>query len=140
MKTLLCALLIASFILGLGQSVRLSRLENLTHAIARTEGFGVKNSISTRCHNPGNLRSSKQGHHYAGQVGLNRSGYVIFADDAAGWQALRNQALLLKDFTFIQAAKAYTRGAGWQSWSNNVSNFLRVKPSTKIRDYLDQEY
>jgi hypothetical protein len=118
------------------------RVEALAQAIAKAEGFGVKGTIPTRYHNPGDIRTRK-GIHYPGQVGINKHGYVIFKNDAAGFAALKN--LLLKmalgqsrfydtDMTILKVAKVYA--TGWRTWSKNVSKNLGVPANTTLKSYF----
>lgn len=120
------------------------KLDAFAHAIARAEGFGVRNTIPTRCHNPGDIRSSRSGHHYAGQVGLSKRGYVIFKNDAAGFAALKDQLRLIlsgqskhynADMTIAHVAKVYSGGS--RAWSKIVSKHLEVPASTTLRTYFD---
>jgi len=120
------------------------KLDAFAHAIARAEGFGAKNTIPTRCHNPGDIRSSRSGHRYEGQVGLNKRGYVIFKNDAAGFAALKDQLQLMvsgeskhynADMTIARVAKVYSGGS--RAWSKIVSKHLDVSASTTLRDYFE---
>lgn len=142
------AKLLLLIVLALGsiasaQTVDKQKVSEFATAVARAEGFGVKHAIPTRYHNPGNIRSTRTGHHYAGQIGLNRCGYVIFKSDAYGWQALQDQLVLMAsgqsahydpDMTIIKVAKVYA--TGWRTWSKNVAKTLGVEPNTKLRDFF----
>jgi hypothetical protein len=142
------AKLLLLIVLALGsivsaQTVDKQKVSEFATAVARAEGFGVKHAIPTRYHNPGNIRSTRTGHHYAGQVGLNRCGYVIFKSDAYGWQALQEQLELMAsgqsahygtDMTITQVAKRYA--TGWRTWSKNVAKQLGVEPNTKLSEFF----
>lgn len=128
---------------GAAQQVDGEKVQSLADAIAKAEGFGVKGAIPTRYHNPGNIRSTKSGHHYDGQVGLNRSGYVIFKSDRFGWRALREQLELMAsgqsahygtNMTILKVAKIYA--TGWKLWAKNVSQGLGVSPATTLKEYF----
>jgi hypothetical protein len=115
-------------------------------AVARAEGFGVPHAVPTRYHNPGNIRSTRTGHHYAGQIGLNRCGYVIFKNDAYGWKALQEQLVLMASgksahygtsMTITQVAKMYA--TGWRLWSKNVAHNLGVQPTMTLREFFAPE-
>ena len=60
-------------------------VERLAQSIARHEGWGLPGSLVRRLHNPGALV-------YAGQrdATAGPQGYAVFAGDAEGWAALRN--------------------------------------------------
>jgi hypothetical protein len=64
---------------------RADTVERLAQSIARHEGWGLPQSLVRRLHNPGALV-------YAGQRGATTGprGYAVFANDTAGWTALRN--------------------------------------------------
>jgi hypothetical protein len=74
----------------------------LAQAIARQEGFSVSGSIAQRDNNPGNLMSPPGGT-WAGQVGVDSSGFAIFDNATDGWNALdtdisSNAGLTLSQF------------------------------------------
>lgn len=126
-----------------GQSLDEQKLDAFAHAVALTEGFGTPHTVPTRYHNPGDIRAHK-GVHYPGQVGLNRHGYVIFKDDAAGFAALKDQLRTTLegqskhynvDMTITQVAKLYA--TKWRVWAKNVSKHLDVPPSTTLRAYFE---
>ena len=128
---------------GAAQQVDQDKVQGLAEAIAKAEGFGVKGAIPTRYHNPGNIRSTKSGHHYDGQLGLNCSGYVIFKSDRYGWRALREQLELMASgqsahygtsMTILKVAKIYA--TGWKLWAKNVSKGLGVSPTTTLKEYF----
>lgn len=117
-------------------------VQTLAVAIAKAEGFGTKNSVPTRTHNPGDIRALP-GAHFPGQVGLNHHGYVIFKNDAAGWAALRHQlekivnresAHYTPEMTLRQLSRKYATSP---TWIKNVSKNLGVTPSTTLAEILD---
>jgi hypothetical protein len=119
-----------------------TRVQELAHAIARTEGFGRVGTIPTRYHNPGDIRAHR-GTHFPGQVGLNKRGYVIFKNDAAGWAALYHQIEKVIagesiHYTVNMTLKQFSRKyATSPLWVKNVSRFLQVTPSTTLAEILD---
>jgi hypothetical protein len=142
MTKTLAALLITlgSALLAHGQipAVDEQKVDAFAHAIARAEGFGVPHAIPTRYHNPGDIRAHR-GVHYPGQVGLNRRGYVIFKDDAAGFAALKDILRKMargesrhygRNMTILKVAKIYA--TGWRTWSKNVAHNLGVPPTTTL--------
>jgi hypothetical protein len=127
------------------QNVDKQKVDQFATAVARAEGFGVPHAIPTRYHNPGNIRSRSL-HAYAGQIGLNRCGYVIFKNDAYGWKALKTQLELMAsgqsahydtDMTITKVAKRYA--TGWRLWSKNVAKQLGVEPTTTLADFFAAE-
>lgn len=126
-----------------GQTVDSAKVDVFAHAVAKAEGFGVKGTIPTRYHNPGDIRTSRAGVRYPGQVGVNKHGYVIFKSDEAGFAALRNNLLRMAsgqskyygtDMTITKVAKVYA--TGWRLWSKNVCKNLDVPPSTTLKVYF----
>ena len=114
----------------------------LLEAIAKAEGFGVRGTLPTRYHNPGDIRASK-GVHYPGQVGINKHGYVIFKNDAAGWAAMQNQLdkilngeskFYSVNMTLRQLAKKYATSP---IWVKNVAKNLNVTPNMTLAEILD---
>jgi hypothetical protein len=98
MKNKLAFLMFAALmifpIFARAQAVDSDKVHSLAVAIAKAEGFGVKGTVPTRYHNPGDIRSRSL-HAYKGQVGLNRCGYVIFKNDKAGFAALETNLMLM---------------------------------------------
>lgn len=117
------------------------KVARLAHAIAATEGFYHKGTIPNRYHNPGDIRSRLK-HAYEGQVGLNRSGYVIFKSDQFGWQALYAQirrvldddsAYYNREMTFTQIAKIY---AVSPQWPRTLCKILKIDPLLTFDEYF----
>lgn len=141
-KLLLVSALVLFSVLS-AHAIDKQKLDTFATAVAHAEGFGVHRAVPTRYHNPGDIRSTRNGHHYAGQIGLNRSGYVIFKNDAYGWAALKDQLVRMAsgqsahygtDMTITKVAKVYA--TGWRVWSKNVSKELGVEPNTTLRAYF----
>jgi hypothetical protein len=114
----------------------------LLEAIAKAEGFGVKGSVPTRYHNPGDIRASR-GVKYPGQIGLNAHGYVIFKSDRYGWDAMQSQLdkivagssrFYSVNMTLLQLAKRYATSP---IWVKNVAKNLGVNPNTTLAEILD---
>lgn len=118
------------------------KVARLAHAIAATEGFNVKGSLPNRLHNPGDIRSRLK-HAYEGQVGLNKSGYVIFKSDQFGWAALYQQirkvldddsAYYNREMTFAQIAKVY---AASPQWPKTLCKILQIDPRLTFDEYFE---
>jgi hypothetical protein len=121
------------------------KVDAFAHAIASAEGFGVKHTIPTRYHNPGDIRADRSVR-YPDQVGL-RKGYVVFKNDEAGFAALKTQLRKIvngesrhynPDMTIEKVAKVYA--GNWRRWSKNVCRQLQVPPSTTLRAYLAMKF
>lgn len=131
MKPLLCILWVSIF--AHSQTVTVptyssQRVDALVHAIAHAEGFGIPHALPTRCHNPGDLKSHAH--------------YRYFRTDAAGFQALTGQIVLIiegrsrnytLDMTIKQLARKYASSA---RWAKNVSTSLGVPKTTTLRTWL----
>jgi len=139
----LLAVLVVLPLFAHGQAVDSQKVDTFAHAVAKAEGFGVKGAVPTRYHNPGDIRTFKKGVHYAGQIGVNRQGYVIFKNDKAGFAALEANLLLMaqgqskyygRTMTIVSVAKVYA--TGWRTWSKNVAKNLGVPPQTTLKSYF----
>jgi hypothetical protein len=117
------------------------KVESLACAIARTEGYWAKDSLPNRYHNPGDIRSRSR-HAYEGQIGLNRSGYVIFRSDQFGWTALYEQirkvldndsAYYNREMTFAEIAKIY---ASSPQWPKTLCKILKIRPRLTFDEYF----
>lgn len=122
-----------------------SKTDQLAHAIADAEGFGVKHAIPTRYHNPGDIRVV-DGYKFPGQKGVGKGGHIIFKNDDAGWAALRHQIDLIRsgrsknyrmDMTINQIAHMYA--ARWRTWAKNVAKNLDVEPRTTLAEFFSDE-
>ncbi len=130
-------------VVSAAQTVDQQKVATFATAVAHAEGFGVRQAIPTRYHNPGDIRSTSA-HAYAGQVGLNKAGYVIFKNDHYGMKAFQAQIVLMAtgqskhfttNMTLAQVAKIYTP-IGWKAWMKNVTNELGVTPNTTLAAYF----
>lgn len=133
---LLVVLVLAGAVEGHCQDVH-----KMADAIARTEGFYQRGTIPNRYHNPGDIRS-RLPHAYVGQVGLNRSGYVIFRSDKYGWAALHAQIQRVIDATSSQYDQSMTFGeiarvyATDPRWKKSVCKILKITPATTFQEYF----
>ena len=123
------------------------KLDNLCHAIAHAEGFGLKGAIPTRYHNPGDLKSRPGLPHLAGQHAIGKGGHIVFQDDASGWAALREYLTGIaegrrKHYTASMTLSAMSRvyAQRWQPWLRIVTKELGVPGSTPISLYLRPDY
>ncbi len=114
------------------------RVEQLGHAIAKAEGFGIPGTLPTRARNPGDMKLGDIGN------GL-LNGKTIFATAQDGWIALFNQIRRIiagnsryytVDDSFSQMAATWTGNDSPQSWANTVTAELRVSQSTTLRSFL----
>jgi hypothetical protein len=69
-------------------------IDDLATAIQRMEGW-APGSVSFRNNNPGNLRPLGAGRTWAGQIGVDSGGYVVFDGYASGLAALKKQIGIL---------------------------------------------
>jgi hypothetical protein len=138
MKTIITLVLLTASVVAHA----LTPTQKLARAIAKAEGFGIKNSVSTRYHNPGDIRAS-HGVKYFGQIGINTRGYVIFKDDRAGWAALEGQIEKIitgasrfynVNMTLAQISRSYATSS---IWVKNVAKNLGVTPATWLFEILD---
>jgi hypothetical protein len=145
-KLLAVAVFTIVFLLGTivsAQEVDVGNLHKLALAISKAEGFGVKNTIPTRYHNPGDIRTCRPGLHYPGQVGISHHCYVIFCSDAAGFSALESNLRKIAtgksvyyapDITINKMARLYA--TNWHTWAKNVAKNLDVPTDTRLADLL----
>jgi len=128
---------------GRAQIVDRQKLNSLATAVAHAEGFGVRRTIPTRYHNPGDLKSARIYRRLPGQKTLGKGDHVIFESDAAGWAALKDYLSKMVDgrskrynpnMTLAQVAKIYA--GNWRPWLKTVAKELDVSPSIRLRDLL----
>jgi hypothetical protein len=109
-----------------GVNLSNDRIRRIAQAIARAEGYGIRNAIPTLRNNPGNIRdNTKPG-----------SPIATYPTIAAGWEALYNQVsrmlsgstLYPRGWTLAQVAQRYTGEVRYMDWANNVARFLGVSP------------
>jgi hypothetical protein len=119
------------------------KVDQFAHAIARTEGFYVRNSIPNRFHNPGNICAHSM-RAYPGQIGLDRRSYVVFKNDTYGWMALRHQVekalngeskVYNRNMTLHEVAKKYAED--YRPWEKNVAHILHITPETTLWEFFD---
>jgi hypothetical protein len=116
------------------------RIQDLSKAIAKAEGFGVRNTLPTKNHNPGDIKALK-GYHFPGQVGIHKQ-YVVFKNDKAGWEALQHQINKIVDgesrysvnLTLKQLGKRYAESS---VWPRVVAKYLGATPDTQLWEILD---
>jgi hypothetical protein len=122
----------------------LMKIERFAHAIAKAEGFYRRGTIPNRYHNCGDLKAVK-GFTYPGQVGIGKGRHVIFANDAAGWNALYHQINKMisgesrhysPQMTINQIARFYA--GNWRQWARNVSHNLGVPSTTTLAEVLEE--
>jgi hypothetical protein len=114
------------------------RVQDLAKAIAKAEGFYRVGTLPNRLHNPGDIRAHAS--HYPGQVGLYKN-YVVFKNDAYGWDALEHQLSKIIDgtsrytvnVTLEQLGKRY---ASSKLWARNVAHNLGVPLDTTLWEIL----
>jgi hypothetical protein len=122
-------------------SVASDRVQDLTRAIARAEGFYVKGTLPNRNHNPGDLRAVRV--RFSGQIGTDRRGYAIFRNDRAGFAALTHQLEKImagesRNYTVNMTIKQLGRKYAESSvWARTVSRILGVTPNAYLWEVLD---
>jgi len=136
-------LIVASSIAGRAQGPDIARVNDLATAISHAEGFGIRGTIPSRYHNPGDLRTRPDSPPLAGQVRIGKAGHIVFKDDEAGKAALRQCILQMidgrsrhfhSDMTLNQVARVYAEN--WRPWVKAVSRELGVPPTTTLRAYF----
>jgi len=118
-----------------------TKVETLSGAIAKAEGFCLVGSLPNRYHNPGDLKAIA-GYRYPGQIGIGKGGHVIFRNNAAGWNALEHQLDKIAagnsrynvNMTLKEIGKKYA--GNWRVWSKNVSHNLGVDPNAQLWEIL----
>lgn len=129
---------------GSGMAVTREKIDQLTQAIAKAEGWTNPNPnvVPRRAHNPGDLTRSF-GQPTTGVA--NAEGVLIFADDNAGWSALKGQAtgmltggshVYSPAMTIREVARKYTGGDHADSWAQVAAAFLGVTPDQTLEDFL----
>jgi len=122
-------------VLATGVSGSTSQVERIARAIATAEGFFVQGSRPQRNNNPGNLTATF-GYQTMGTDGP----FPIFATEAAGWAALKDQIRMMLDgssahyqptMSILEIARTYT-ATEQDAWANNVANELGVSINTPL--------
>jgi len=138
------ALLIVIFSVGgFAEGPDTDKVNHLATAISHAEGFGKRQTIPSRYHNPGDLKAFSRSTQLQGQVRIGKAGHIVFKDDEAGKAALRNYVASMvdgrsshyhPDMTFSQVAHVYAEN--WRPWVSVVSKELGVSPNTTLRAYF----
>jgi hypothetical protein len=106
-------------------------------AIARQEGFYVRDSIPARAHNPGDLK-------VPGKNVLPGTSITQFANDDEGWNALYKQLWSIVtggssfynlDMSIEDMARTWT-ATQQNEWANNVAMFAGATPEMKLWQVL----
>jgi hypothetical protein len=106
-------------------------------AIARQEGFYVRDSIPARAHNPGDLK-------IPGKATLPGTSITQFASDDEGWQALYKQLWSIVtgksnnynlSMTIEEMARVWT-ATEQSAWAGNVATFSGATPGTPLWQVL----
>jgi hypothetical protein len=129
---------------GSGMPVTADKIDLLAQAIATAEGWTSANPnvIPRRAHNPGDLTRSF-GEATTGTA--NSEGVLIFADDNAGWSALKAEATAMLTggshvysplMTIREVAAKYTGGDNSDSWAANAARVLGISADQTLKDFL----
>ena len=137
MKNKVLVLIIVGLLVAVGLIV-LSKdaiIKQFARAISRAEGFQIPDSRPARNHNPGDLTVDTTG------KGIERvpQGFVQYATDADGWQALERQVSLMfngsqiynSTMTIADVAFRYTT-TDQAAWAMIVAQTLGVTISTRL--------
>lgn len=136
-------LIVVSSIVGQAQGPDTGKVNDLATAISHAEGFGIRGTIPSRYHNPGDLKARPDSAPLAGQVRIGKAGHIVFKDDEAGKAALRDYILKMMDgrsghfhsnMTLKQVARVYAQN--WRPWVKVVCTELGVPPTTTLRAYF----
>lgn len=121
-----------------------TRIILFSRAIAFAEGFGHTGNIPTRYHNPGDLKPPDgTGAYFTGQTGVGDGGHAIFANDAAGWNALYRQVRFMANnlsaiyntrMTITKVAAKYAEDS--KNWAKNVAQFLGVSEEITLQEFF----
>lgn len=139
-------LIVLSSVGGYAEGPDTDKVNDLATAISHAEGFGKRQTIPSRYHNPGDLKAFSQSTSLAGQVRIGKAGHIVFKDDEAGKAALREYILRMVDgrsshyhpnMTFNQVAHVYAEN--WRPWVRVVSRELGVPPHTTLREYFQTD-
>lgn len=112
-------------------------IKSFAQAVARAEGFYVPGSVPQRAHNPGDLK-------VPGWTGDSLGGISVFANDAAGWDALYRQLYRILtnqssyytlDMSILDMARTWT-ATQQTAWAGNVANFLGVSTDAKLWEVM----
>lgn len=138
MRTILAIALLLTTTAAVAEPIP-ERVEKLEKAIAHAEGFDRKNTIPSRYHNPGDLKSRPGIAKLPGQVRIGKAGHIVFHTDADGWTALQDYIAKLNEkhgtMTLQQIAKRYAQN--WRPWLRIVTHEIGVDPRTPLGVYLE---
>src|SRR5579859_5530391 len=132
MRLLLFISFLLFSVMAAAQNLSADRVDKLAYAISRAEGFGLRGTIPTRYHNPGDIKVVR-GVRFPGQRGIGKGGHVIFRTDVDGWAALKNQIVKMAngnssfynpDMTIMQVARKYA--TNHRPWAKRVAFELGV--------------
>ena len=120
-----------------------SAIQLFAEGIALAEGFYVSGSRAARNHNPGNITLDITG------TGVGMDGmFIVYANDADGWDALRKQVqLILTDTSNIYNSAMTLREIGQKyaststpaeqlNWAINVASKLGLDIDTPVSTLL----
>lgn len=127
-----------------GMPVTPDKIDLMAQAIATAEGWTSSNPnvVPRRAHNPGDL-TRNFGQATAGTA--NSEGVLIFADDDAGWSALKGQVtgmltggshVYKPTMTLLTVARLYTGGDNADSWAANAGRVMGIGPDQTLEDFL----
>jgi hypothetical protein len=130
-------------VISAAQTVDQQKVSQMATAVAHAEGFGVRQAIPTRYHNPGDIKTIPSAAKLPGQKSIGKGGHVVFKNDAAGWAALTDQINKMvdgrshhfnPDMTIAQVARKYA--GNWRPWVKIVTRELDITPTTRLRELL----
>jgi hypothetical protein len=119
-------------------------IQTFSEGIALAEGFYVAGSLAARNHNPGNLTLDITGT----GVGM-EGGFVKYANDSDGWEALRKQVELIltnasqiynNNMTLRQIGEKYASTSPPDerlNWAINVASKLGIGIDTPVSTLLE---
>jgi len=115
-------------------------VEQLGHAIATAEGWGIPGSIPTVANNPGDLTGDDAGYFTTAGV-MNKEGVVKFVDVDDGWSALHWKCYRIlsgkskvypPEMTIEEMGMKYSGGN--PNWAVNVARELGLSVTTTIAE------
>jgi hypothetical protein len=139
-------LIVVSSVAGQAQGPDITKVDAFATAISHAEGFGVRGTIPSRYHNPGDLKTNRSSDPWPGQVRIGKAGHIVFKNDEAGKAALRECIIKMTDgrsnyfnpnMTLNQVARRYAEN--WRPWVKTVSKELGVPATTTLRTYFETD-
>lgn len=143
MRNLLIALLFLSA--PAWAQIDAAKVDALSKAIARAEGFYRHGTIPNRYYNPGDLKSRPGLTPLPGQKRIGKAGHIVFINDAAGWAALHEYItkiaegrshLYATSMTLTQVSRIYAQQ--WRPWLKQVTAQLGVPGTTRIDEFVEE--